>query len=232
MKTAAAARAAQRPARGEASLNIGDTVLLRNRCLGRNKIQDRWRANRHRVTSQPCAQVVTVAPFTGGPAVTVSRRDVLPVEANPATEPTPVAAAAETPAEPQLRWLESDDEDKWFIRPVPLTPGPIIQLPPAPAAAVPQGGPDPPPQPPPQADNQPSGTLPPLPPRPRRKLDATPPQLPPRRAPPVPAKQAGATPIPPRRSQRRTAGQHTNPRNLPRTTVTPAKPAARRLWVL
>jgi transposase InsO family protein len=232
MKDAAASRAELRPPRGDAALKVGDTVLLRNRCLGRNKIQDRWRPTRHAVTGQPSDQVVSVAPLSGGAAVTVSRRDVLPVKTPLVPVPTPLAVPP-AEAEPKLRWPDSDDDDEqgWFVAPVAIPAGPILQLPPQ----IGPPRPAPPEVPPPAAAGQQPAqgeVPPPLPPRRRHAQLGVPPELPPRRAtPPIPPQPGLATPLPPRRSQRKTAGKHPNPLNMPRTAVTPAKPAARRLWV-
>ena len=49
-------------------LHAGDLVYLRNRVLGRSKIQDRWRPELHVVTARPCPgiHVYGVKPFSGG----------------------------------------------------------------------------------------------------------------------------------------------------------------------
>ena len=49
-------------------LNVGDPVDMRNRVVGRSKIQDRWRPGIH---------VYAVKPFAGGQERTVSRDDLL-----------------------------------------------------------------------------------------------------------------------------------------------------------
>ena len=73
-------------------LHVGDLVYLRNRVLGRSKIQDRWRPELHVVTARPYPgiHVYGVKPFSGGQERTLSRDDLLPARA-------PLAAAAEEP---------------------------------------------------------------------------------------------------------------------------------------
>ena len=72
--------------------HVGDLVYLRNRVLGRSKIQDRWRPELHVVTARPYPgiHVYGVKPFCGGQERTLSRDDLLPARA-------PLAAAAEEP---------------------------------------------------------------------------------------------------------------------------------------
>ena len=73
-------------------LHVGDLVYLRNRVLGRSKIQDRWRPELHVVTARPYPgiHVYGVKPFSGGQERTLSRDDLLPARAL-------LAAAVEEP---------------------------------------------------------------------------------------------------------------------------------------
>ena len=61
-------------------LAVGDLVYTRNRVLGRNKIQDFWRPELHRVTARrdPHLLVYTIQPVAGGPERMVNRRDLQP----------------------------------------------------------------------------------------------------------------------------------------------------------
>ena len=57
------------------ALQVGDRVFLRNRVLGRNKIQDFWRPELHQVTSRSFddRHVYMTKPVAGGPERTVHR---------------------------------------------------------------------------------------------------------------------------------------------------------------
>ena len=59
-------------------LHVGDLVYLRNRVVGRSKIQDRWRPELHVVTARPYPgiHVYGVKPFSGGQKRTLSRDDL------------------------------------------------------------------------------------------------------------------------------------------------------------
>ena len=60
-------------------LAVGQYVYVRNRVLGRSKIQDLWRAELYRVTSRRHPlHVYTIQPIAGGPEKTVNRRDLQP----------------------------------------------------------------------------------------------------------------------------------------------------------
>ena len=70
------------PAR-DPSLSVGDYVYVRNRCLGRSKIQDQWRHEMFQVTAKPYpdSQVYVVRPVIGGVEKVLNRDDLLPVSA-------------------------------------------------------------------------------------------------------------------------------------------------------
>ena len=170
-------------------LHVGDLVYLRNRVLGRSKIQDRWRPELHVVTARPYPgiHVYGVKPFSGGQERTLSRDDLLPARA-------PLAAAAEepptreTPAQANPQY--PDRGEFWLGRPatVGLPPAAPMPLPaPIPAAPIPVG------------------------PVPAAPIPAAP--IPAANAPPVRAKPAL------RRSTRVNKGVNPNAANLPRRTV-------------
>ena len=119
-------------------LHVGDLVYLRNRVLGRSKIQDRWRPELHVVTARPYPgiHVYGVKPFSGGQERTLSRDNLLPARA-------PLAAAAEepptreTPAQASPQY--PDRGEFWLGRPatVGLPPAAPMPLPaPIPAARI------------------------------------------------------------------------------------------------
>ena len=109
-------------------LHVGDLVYLRNRVLGRSKIQNRRRPELHVVTARPYPgiHVYGVKPFSGGQERTLSRE-----------EPT-----QETPAQANPQY--PDRGEFWLGRPVtvgspPATPTPAAPIPvgPVPAAPIP-----------------------------------------------------------------------------------------------
>ena len=61
------------------ALHVGDHVFVRNRVLGRNKIQDFWRPELHRVTSLPFddQHVYMIQPLTGAAERAVYRKDLM-----------------------------------------------------------------------------------------------------------------------------------------------------------
>ena len=79
----AAAKMARYTDKGAAdqALQVGDHVYLRNRVLGRHKIQDFWRPELHRVTARPFDNVYMTQPLAGGPERAVNRKDVMPATA-------------------------------------------------------------------------------------------------------------------------------------------------------
>ena len=117
-------------------LHDGDLVYLRNRVLGRSKIQDRWRPELHVVTARPYPgiHVYGVKPFSGGQERTLSRDDLLPARA-------PLAAAAEepptreTPAQANPQY--PDRGEFWLGRPVTVGLPPAAPMPPP--APIPVG---------------------------------------------------------------------------------------------
>ena len=123
-------------------LHVGDLVYLRNRVLGRSKIQDRWRPELHVMTARPYPgiHVYGVKPFSGGQEWTLSRDDLLPVRA-------PLAAAAEEPTQEtpaQANPQYPGRGEFWLGRPVtvglpPAAPIPAVPIPvgPVPAAPIP-----------------------------------------------------------------------------------------------
>ena len=62
------------------ALQVGDHVYVRNRELGRNKIQDFWRPELHRVTSRPFddQHVYMIQPLAGSAERAVHRKDLMP----------------------------------------------------------------------------------------------------------------------------------------------------------
>ena len=129
-------------------LNIGDLVYMRNRVVGRSKMQDRWRPELHVVTARPYPgiHVYAVRPFAGGQERTVSRDDLLLAR-------TPLEVAKDVP----LRALDApmlpephypDQGEFWLGRPVNVGPAPSS----APASATTDV------QQPVTADSSPSGT--------------------------------------------------------------------------
>ena len=87
----AAAKRARYADKGAAdhALQVGDHVYLRNRVLGRHKIQDFCRPELHRVTARPFDNVYMTQPLAGGPERAVHRKDIMP-----ATAPFSVVDAA------------------------------------------------------------------------------------------------------------------------------------------
>ena len=86
------------------TLHIGDHVYVRNRVVGRNKIQDFWRPQLHLVTARiPDRHVYRVIPLTGGPEKTVNRKDL-----QPATPP--LDFCDDTPVPQPIMCSESDSE--------------------------------------------------------------------------------------------------------------------------
>ena len=63
---------------GNHELAIGDLVYLRNRVIGRNKIQDFWQPELHVITQRPYTgmHVYRVRPLEGGPERTINRKDL------------------------------------------------------------------------------------------------------------------------------------------------------------
>ena len=88
-------------------IEIGQTVYLRNRPPGRNKIQDAWKPARHRVVNIQ-GTTYTVEPVEGGPIKRVNRVDIRPCVPMPVFMPqqrsrsrnTPPAAMQETSPHP------------------------------------------------------------------------------------------------------------------------------------
>ena len=115
--------------------HVGDLVYLRNRVLGRSKIQDRWRPELHVVTARPYPgiHVYGVKPFCGGQERTLSRDDLLPARA-------PLATAAEepptreTPAQAIPQY--PDRGEFWLGRPATVGMPPAAPIPAAPIPAA------------------------------------------------------------------------------------------------
>ena len=115
-------------------LHVGDLVYLRNRVLGRSKIQDRWHPELHVMTARPYPgiHVYGVKPFSGG------QDDLLPARA-------PLTAAAEeptreTPAQANPQY--PDQGEFWLGRPATVGLPPAAPMPPPapiPAAPLPLG---------------------------------------------------------------------------------------------
>lgn len=131
---AAASRESRLPAVKVAPLAVGDFCYLKNRKLGRSKIQDHWKPDLHVVTGQPFAPspVFTVRPYLGGPEKTVNRADLLPANilAAPPAEEEEEEPAPPPPEEPVIRLrydTDSDsesDSDMWVLVPAVRAPRP------------------------------------------------------------------------------------------------------------
>lgn len=103
-------------------LNVGDFVYLRNRVLGRNKIQDRWRPELHVVTARPFPgiHVYAVRLLSGGPERTINRGDLLPAQTPFGIAPEAPPEGIPVPPEPQypdrgdfwLGWVPHDAPDQ------------------------------------------------------------------------------------------------------------------------
>ena len=136
----AAAKRARYADKGAAdhALQVGDHVYLRNRALGRLKIQDFWRPELHRVTARPFDNVYMTQPLAGGPERAVNRKDIMP-----ATAPFVVdAAGQQSPSlRPDVTDSESGSDDELCVlTPQTLAPvavavpavTPVVQRPPVP----------------------------------------------------------------------------------------------------
>ena len=111
----AAAKRARYADKGAAdhALQVGDHVYLRNRVLGRHKIQDFCRPELHRVTARPFDNVYMTQPLAGGPERAVHRKDIMP-----ATAPFSVvdAAGQQSPSSrPDVTDSESDSDDELCV---------------------------------------------------------------------------------------------------------------------
>ena len=113
-------------------LNVGDLVYMRNRVVGRSKIQGRWRPELYVVTARPYPgiHVDAVKPFSGGQERTVSRDDLLHAR-------TPLEVAKDVPLPaldasmpPEQHY--PDQGEFWLGRPVNVGPAPSS----APASAT------------------------------------------------------------------------------------------------
>lgn len=153
LKEEAAKRANRNPERGDSDLMMGALVRMRNRVLGRNKIQDRWRTDLHQVVRRPDdhGPVYTVRPRDGGPERAVNRSNLLQAKAVPPHQipiPTPTPPLLDRPYRP--RWApedddEDDDDDDWWPIVVVQDPAHAPPLPPhPPAPPVPIAPPVPP----------------------------------------------------------------------------------------
>ncbi|MCB4745566.1 MAG: transposase family protein, partial [Sulfurovum sp.] len=135
----AAAKRARYTDKGAAdhALQVGDHVYLRNRVLGRHKIQDFWRPELHRVTARPFDNVYMTQPLAGGPERAVHRKDI-----TPATTPFVIDADQQSPSpRPDVTDSESESDDELcMLTPqnparvtvaVPVVP-PVVRRPPVP----------------------------------------------------------------------------------------------------
>ena len=122
----AAAKRARYTDRGDAAhvLHVGDHVYVHNSVLGRNKIQDFWWPELHRVTSRPFDNhVYMTQPLAGGPERAVHREDIMP-----ATTPFIVDTDQQSPSPmPDVSDSESDSDDELCILP-PQTPAPAVPV--------------------------------------------------------------------------------------------------------
>ena len=120
------------------ALPVGTHVYLRNRVLGRNKIQDYWRPELHRVTARPYPDqhVYVVLPLAGGAERVVNRKELLPTTAPVDLDPDPQRSPV--PSVHSGSDSESDSEDEFWVVPPPGPPVPQPRLlAPPPARPVP-----------------------------------------------------------------------------------------------
>ena len=219
-------------------LYVGDLVYLRNRVLGRSKIQDRWRPELHVVTARPYPgiHVYGVKPFSGWQERTLSRDDLLPARA-------PLAAAAEKPTRetPAQAIPQYPDRGEFWLgrpatvglpppAPIPAVPIPAAPIPAAPITVGPVTAAPIPVAPIPAADASPVRAKPPLRCSTRVNKGVNPNAVPfpvgPVPAAPVPAAPIPAADAPPvrakpalRRSTRVNKGVNPSTANLPRRAV-------------
>ena len=160
---AAANRESRQPAVPASPLTVGDFVYLKNRKLGRSKIQDHWKAELHVVTGQPFppTPVYTIRPHLGGPEKVVNRSDLLPVNifCKPEAEEPEPSAPTVTSSRSRRYISDSDsdsDSENWVLVTVASAP-------------VPQPAPHPTPPPRRHRPNLPAPCNEPLPPTPSRR---------------------------------------------------------------
>nr|KAG5696950.1 hypothetical protein BaRGS_015914 [Batillaria attramentaria] len=147
----AAADRARQTDKGSADhpLHLGDFVYLRNRVLGRNKFQDRWRPQLYVVTRRPYedSQVYAVKPVAGGLEKVVHRADLQATSA-PLIQQPEEPAIPEAPPEPVqpeaprtgflIYFPEPAPAQPDVVPPVPAVPDPpVVQQPVADPAPVP-----------------------------------------------------------------------------------------------
>lgn len=93
-------------------LSVGDYVYVRNRVVGRNKIQDFWQPDLYCITARlPGKHVYRLLPLAGGTEKTVNRKDLLVAKA-PLLDLVPASSA--TPPE-TIESSDSDEEDPVII---------------------------------------------------------------------------------------------------------------------
>ena len=201
---AAADRASRQTVSHDTSLAVGDFVYVRNRGAGHAKLQDQWRPGLQVVTNQPFAetQVYTVRPHLGGPERTVNRADLL-LAKGLFNQPDPTTCVVQD--RPNYLHFESDsEEEEWYCQSAPAPLGVAPVQPPAP---------NPPP------------LVPPLPAAPLMVPHLTHHRncslIPTRRqtTPSPPPQPTTPSRIPVRRTERKTAGKHSNPGNEPRSVT-------------
>ena len=111
---------AAQPCTGDASLTVGDFVYVKNRVIGRSKIQDRWLPDLHVVTTCPFPDipVYVVRPYKGGKELTLNRKDLLPVS-TPFQFPVEetVGKAEQRVQDKAETDSESEDEMEWVFIP-------------------------------------------------------------------------------------------------------------------
>jgi transposase InsO family protein len=121
LAAAARHRELHHPIRGGPRLGLGDLVYRRNRVVGRNKTQDRWRPELYVVTSQPSDSVCHIMPRGGGPEMVLNRRDVLPAKILPpcaSLPPSRIPVPKHPPACLRFSDTEDDDDDgQWVWKP-------------------------------------------------------------------------------------------------------------------
>ena len=113
-------------------LNVGDLVYMRNRVVGRSKIQDRWRPELYVVTARPYPgiHVYAVKPFSGGQERTVSRDDLLHARTPLEVDKNVPLPALDASMPPEQHY--PDQGEFWLSRPVNVGPAPSS----APASAT------------------------------------------------------------------------------------------------
>lgn len=104
---------------------VGALVYLRNRPVGRNKIQDAWGPIVHRVVGI-MDNTYTVEPLEGGPTKRVNRVDIRPC-VNPPTPAPRRKPKAQDETSDSLSEVESEDSDEGIVLREERSPEPAVR---------------------------------------------------------------------------------------------------------